>query len=85
MGYPVKNRQEPVHLIQIAEIIAGIKGISLKDVADTCYTNSCKLYGWETNQLESDTDVVNNDSNSKNGSDDGDNKNNQNKDGKGLA
>lgn len=44
MGKMVKGRNEPNHIIQVAEVIAGVKGISLEQVATTCYENSMKLY-----------------------------------------
>jgi TatD DNase family protein len=46
-GLTVKNRQEPCHVRQIAEIVAGCKGLALQEVADTCYENSRKLFGWD--------------------------------------
>lgn len=45
-GQCVKSRQEPCHVIQVAEIVAGVNGISLPTVADVCYNNSLRLYGW---------------------------------------
>ena len=46
MGHPVKNRQEPCHVIQVAEIVAGVQEKSLAVVADTTYQNSLDLFGW---------------------------------------
>ena len=46
-GKTVKSRQEPCHVVQVAEIIAGVKEIPLQLVSDTCYENSLKLYGWK--------------------------------------
>jgi len=46
-GKMVKGRNEPCQIIQVAEVIAHVKGISVQDVADACYDNTCKLYGWE--------------------------------------
>jgi TatD DNase family protein len=45
-GMTVKNRQEPCHVVQVAEIVAGCKSISIDSVADACYNNSLKLFGW---------------------------------------
>lgn len=45
-GCTVKNRQEPVHLIQVAEIVAGVKDLPLQQVADATYQNTLQLYGW---------------------------------------
>jgi TatD DNase family protein len=45
-GMTVKNRQEPCHVVQVAEIVAGCKTISIDSVADACYKNSLKLFGW---------------------------------------
>lgn len=44
-GTMVKGRNEPCQLVQVAEVIAGVKGISVQDVAETCYKNSMNLYG----------------------------------------
>jgi TatD DNase family protein len=44
MGKTVKNRQEPCHVIQIAEIVAKCHNVSLQKVADTCYENSLQLF-----------------------------------------
>ena len=45
MGHMVKSRQEPCHIVQIAEIIAGIQQIDMEVVANTCYDNSVRLFG----------------------------------------
>lgn len=46
-GKTVKSRQEPCHIVQIAEIVAGVKGIQVEEVADKCYDNSIRLFGWK--------------------------------------
>lgn len=46
-GLMVKSRQEPAHIVQIAEIIAGCKGVEVKEVADACYASTLQLYGWD--------------------------------------
>lgn len=43
-GFCVKNRQEPCHVIQIAEIIAGVKNIPLEEVTEQCYQNSMRVF-----------------------------------------
>lgn len=48
MGMGVKGRNEPNQIIQVAEVIAGVKGISVEEVADACYQNSLSLYGLES-------------------------------------
>jgi TatD DNase family protein len=45
LGKMVKGRNEPCQIIQVAEVIAGVKGISVQVVADACYKNSMALYG----------------------------------------
>jgi TatD DNase family protein len=45
-GLLVKSRQEPCHIVQVAEIIAGCKNLPLDEVAAKCYENSLRLYGW---------------------------------------
>ena len=46
----VKGRNEPCQIIQVAEVIAHVKGIPLGDVAEACYQNSVKLYGLDHEQ-----------------------------------
>lgn len=46
LGKMVKGRNEPCQIVQVAEVIARVKGISLKAVADACFENSLQLYGW---------------------------------------
>jgi TatD DNase family protein len=46
-GYQVKGRNEPCNIIQVAEVVAGTKGISVEDLVETCYGNSIKLYRWK--------------------------------------
>jgi len=43
-GTMVKGRNEPNQIVQVAEVIAGVKGISVEEVAETCYQNSMDLY-----------------------------------------
>lgn len=52
-GMTVKSRQEPCHIIQVAEIVAGAKGVPLRQVADACYENSLQLYGWKSDGNDS--------------------------------
>ncbi|GKY98143.1 hypothetical protein MPSEU_000772100 [Mayamaea pseudoterrestris] len=40
----VKSRQEPCHVVQVAEIIAGVKDLDLKVVADACFENTRRLF-----------------------------------------
>jgi|GWRWMinimDraft_5_1066013.scaffolds.fasta_scaffold06606_2 TatD DNase family protein len=47
-GFCVKSRTEPCHIVQVAEVIARVKGCSVEDVADACYSNSLKFYGFLT-------------------------------------
>jgi TatD DNase family protein len=45
-GLTVKSRQEPCHIIQVAEIIAGIRHVPLSQVTEACFENTLRLYGW---------------------------------------
>jgi TatD DNase family protein len=45
-GMGVKGRSEPNQIIQVAEVIAGAKKISVEDVAIACYQNTMELYGF---------------------------------------
>ena len=44
-GKLVKGRNEPCQIVQVAEVIAGVKGIPVEEVARVCYQNSMDLYG----------------------------------------
>jgi TatD DNase family protein len=46
-GVQVKGRNEPCNIIQVAEVIAGCKGIDVTEVTEACYQNSLRLYGWK--------------------------------------
>lgn len=46
-GCCVKNRYEPCHIIQIAEIVAGVKGISVEEVAEMTSQNAYDVFGFE--------------------------------------
>jgi TatD DNase family protein len=46
LGKMVKGRNEPCQIVQVAEVIAGAKGMTVGEVADACYKNSMKLYGF---------------------------------------
>ena len=43
-GCCVKGRYEPCHIIQVAEVIAAIKGISVQEVANASRKNAYKLF-----------------------------------------
>jgi TatD DNase family protein len=47
-GKMVKGRNEPCQIVQVAEVIAGVKQVSVETVADACYTNSMALYGFSS-------------------------------------
>ena len=47
LGVMVKGRCEPCQIIQVAEVVAGAKELSLEDVADQCFANSLTLFGWD--------------------------------------
>lgn len=44
-GFCVKNRTEPCHVRQIAEIVCGIKGVSLEEVVHQSNKNVHDLFG----------------------------------------
>eukprot|EP00934_Nitzschia_sp_Nitz4_P008524 Nitzschia sp. Nitz4//scaffold367_size14546//5486//6445//NITZ4_008925-RA/size14546-processed-gene-0.9-mRNA-1//1//CDS//3329549324//8514//frame0 len=45
-GKLVKGRNEPCQIVQVAEVIAGVKGITTEEVAKASYENSLHLFGW---------------------------------------
>jgi len=44
-GFCVKNRTEPCHIAQVAEVVAGIKGVDVREVVDVCSRNVYDLFG----------------------------------------
>ena len=44
-GCCVKSRYEPCHIVQVAEVVAGAKGISVAGVADASRRNAYDLFG----------------------------------------
>lgn len=46
-GLQVKGRNEPQNIIHVAEVVAGVKGVSVEEVVAACYSNSLRLYGWQ--------------------------------------
>mmetsp|Transcript_16208 Transcript_16208/g.30867 ORF Transcript_16208/g.30867 Transcript_16208/m.30867 type:complete len:444 (+) Transcript_16208:667-1998(+) len=51
-GLTVKSRQEPCHIVQIAEVVAAVKQIPIQEFADIVYHNSCRLYGFQDSEEE---------------------------------
>jgi len=43
-GSCVKGRSEPCHIVQVAEIVSGVKGVSVDEVADACRRNAYSLF-----------------------------------------
>lgn len=43
-GFLVKDRCEPCLLVQVAEIVASLKGIAVNDLADATFANSRRLF-----------------------------------------
>jgi TatD DNase family protein len=41
----VKNRTEPCHVAQVAEVVAGIKSLSVEEVVNVCCKNVHDLFG----------------------------------------
>ncbi len=41
----MKDRSEPCNLVQVAEIVAGSRGMDVKELADITKKNSMKLLG----------------------------------------
>ncbi len=45
-GYCVKNRTEPCHVAQVAEVVAGLKDLDVKEIVDICCgKNVYELFG----------------------------------------
>jgi len=43
--YCVKNRMEPCHIAQVAEVVAGVQGLDVREVVDVCRRNVHDLFG----------------------------------------
>jgi len=43
-GFCVKGRSEPCHIVQVAEVIATVQGVSVEQVATAAWENSKKLF-----------------------------------------
>lgn len=46
-GLQVKGRNEPCNIVQVAEVIAGCKGIGVEELVEACFSNSLKLFKLE--------------------------------------
>ena len=46
LGKMVKARNEPCQIVQVAEVLAGVKGLPLAEVVESCHRNSLSLYRW---------------------------------------
>lgn len=43
-GQCVKGRQEPCHLVQVVEVVAGIKGLTVAEVTSAVYETTKKVF-----------------------------------------
>jgi TatD DNase family protein len=43
-GFTVKSRQEPCHIVHVAEVIAGCRGDSVENVVKSCYENTMAVF-----------------------------------------
>jgi TatD DNase family protein len=57
-GFAVKNRQEPCHIVQVAEVVAGAKGLEVSDVAQACYENTLRVFFSNENGSDGDGDSM---------------------------
>ena len=44
-GLCVKNRYEPCHIVQVCQVIAGVKGVTAEEVANASRNNAYNLFG----------------------------------------
>jgi TatD DNase family protein len=44
-GAMVKGRNEPCNIERVAMIVAGIKGVSVEEVCEACWSNTVKVFG----------------------------------------
>ena len=43
-GETVKDRCEPCHIAQVAEVLAAAKGMDERELVDACYDNAARLF-----------------------------------------
>jgi TatD DNase family protein len=43
-GMAVKSRQEPCHIVEVAQVVAGTRGVAVSEVASACYDNAMRLF-----------------------------------------
>lgn len=48
----VKGRNEPCTIIRVAEVVAGIKGLSIEEVCEKAWENSVGMFGLGVGTLE---------------------------------
>jgi TatD DNase family protein len=51
-GMMVKGRNEPCQIIQVAQVVAGARGMPVEQVADACYANTMNLYKFRNDAIE---------------------------------
>jgi len=51
-GCMVKGRNEPAAIIQVAHVIAKVKGITVEDVCEAAWNNSIRMFGLGTSGLD---------------------------------
>lgn len=49
-GKLVKRRNEPCKIIQVCEAVAGLKGLTVEEVANAAYENSVKVFAREISE-----------------------------------
>lgn len=60
-GKCVKNRQEPCHLIQVLEVVAGVRGVAVDVLAEQIYQNTLNVFPGLLNNNEGSLPKVRND------------------------
>lgn len=43
-GRQIKGRNEPCNIVQVAEVLAGVRQTTVDDLARQCYENTCRLF-----------------------------------------
>ena len=51
-GIMVKNRNEPCAIIQVAEVVAKVKNVSVEELTDAAYKNTLKLFNLDNIKAE---------------------------------
>lgn len=50
-GYLVKERNEPIRILEVLEVVAKVRGMEQSDLAEIVYQNTCKFFNIKVAEL----------------------------------